>query len=87
MSTMPSKIRGSGKPTETLAIILSFAGLAILYHVGQAIYNAFFGPLSKFPGPPLRALSKIPLIKTMVTGTDNIDYPGQYSPRSLSSFQ
>lgn len=84
---MPSEILGSDKPTEPLTIIITFAGLAILYYVGQAIYNAFFGPLSKFPGPPLRALSRVPLIKTMVTGTDNIDYPGQYSPRSLSSFQ
>jgi len=55
----------------------SFARLAITFTVliatsyyGRTLYDAFLGPLSKFPGPKLRALSKVPGLYTTITGRD-----------------
>lgn len=61
------------------------AGIAavVVYVIGSLFYNAHFGPLSKFPGPPLRAWTKIPAILTLVKGNDNVDIPklhAQYGP-------
>ncbi|RYP50574.1 hypothetical protein DL769_010934 [Monosporascus sp. CRB-8-3] len=43
-----------------LASIFLVVVLAVCYVVGRAIYNAFFHPLAKFPGPKLWATSRIP---------------------------
>ncbi|KAK5120491.1 hypothetical protein LTR85_006146 [Meristemomyces frigidus] len=83
MSAMDSQITGIVKPKGAFTIALAIGVLAALYYLGQAIYNAFFGPLSKIPGPPLRALTKIPQITTMMTGRDNTVYPAlheKYGP-------
>ncbi|CAI6234808.1 unnamed protein product [Periconia digitata] len=55
----------------------SFARLAITLTVlvattyyGRVLYDAFLGPLSKFPGPKLRALSKVPGLYTTIIGRD-----------------
>jgi len=67
MSNFDLHISGLIKPTtDTSTIAVSFAGLAILYYLGQKIYDVYFGPLSKFPGPPLRAWTKIPSIQNIV---------------------
>lgn len=39
-----------------LAIIILL--LSVLYIAGQIIYNYYFHPLAKFPGPPLAALTR-----------------------------
>lgn len=78
MSTFDSSISGFVKPIDTLTVTLYFAGLALLYYVGQTIYSVYFGPLSKFPGPALRAWSKIPQIASVVTGMDGVLIPGRH---------
>lgn len=40
----------------------------ILYLVGFAIYNAWFHPLAKFPGPKFASISAIPLARALVGG-------------------
>ncbi|KAF5490301.1 Cytochrome P450 monooxygenase hmp1 [Colletotrichum fructicola] len=50
---------------------------------GEDSECAFFGPLSKFPGPKYRAFSNIFEIWSIVNGTDNIDRPAlhrKYGP-------
>lgn len=38
------------------------------YPVTQIIYNLYFHPLSKFPGPKLWAASRLPFIYNLLTG-------------------
>ncbi|KAK3716388.1 hypothetical protein LTR37_006538 [Vermiconidia calcicola] len=55
-------------------ISLSFLSLSIAYVFASAIYNAFFSPLSKFPGPKLWSISKIPRTLVMVSGNEGQGY-------------
>lgn len=71
------------RPDNALHICVSFATLYILYHTTLTIYTAYFGPLSNFPGPKSRALSRIPRIITLIKGTEALDFPElhrQYGP-------
>ncbi|KAL8953132.1 MAG: hypothetical protein Q9222_001015 [Ikaeria aurantiellina] len=54
---------------QSLALRIA-ATLAILltYPICQAVYNLFFHPLAKFPGPKLWAASRLPFIFCMLTG-------------------
>lgn len=55
----------------------------VVYKIVATVYSAFFGPLSKFPGPKYRACSNIFEIRSLVSGTDNIDRPAlhrKYGP-------
>ena len=54
---------------------VTFTAAAAIYYLGKAIYDVYFGPLSKFPGPKINAWSKIPSILTLVRGNDNVDIP------------
>lgn len=66
-------------PSDTASIVLSFAVLSVIYVIGSSIYDAYFGPLSKFPGPKLRAISILPAIVTNHFGNDNIDIPALHA--------
>jgi len=66
-------------PSDTASIIVSFVVLSIVYYFGSAIYDAYFGPLSVFPGPKLNAISILPAIVTNHTGHDNIDIPALHA--------
>ncbi|KAJ3544836.1 hypothetical protein NM208_g1879 [Fusarium decemcellulare] len=49
-------------------IVLSTLTLVAFYVVGSTIYNVFFHPLARYPGPRLRAATKIPYLAAMWTG-------------------
>jgi cytochrome P450 len=66
-------------PGDTWSILVSFAVLSIVYYFGSVIYDAYFGPLSVFPGPKLNAISILPAIVTNHTGHDNIDIPALHA--------
>ncbi|KAM3420686.1 hypothetical protein BST61_g3940 [Cercospora zeina] len=51
----------------TAGLLLS---LLALYWIGSILYTAFLGPLSKFPGPRLRALSPLPDATAIWSGKD-----------------
>ena len=40
----------------------------LLYVSGTTIYNAYFHPLAKFPGPKLYAISHLPIMVSLLTG-------------------
>ena len=92
-SEVPLPTMGPIDPTLALKISVSFVAIYLFYGLAKQIYVAFLGPLSKFPGPKLRAFSIIPMIRTMQTGNDNINLPALHekygpivrtSPNSLS---
>lgn len=41
---------------------------ALTYQAAQYIYNIYFHPLSKFPGPAVAASSRLPLLHSYITG-------------------
>ncbi|THC98068.1 hypothetical protein EYZ11_002420 [Aspergillus tanneri] len=43
-------------------------GLGILYLIGIIIYNVYFHPLARFPGPKSFAATRIPYIRTILKG-------------------
>jgi cytochrome P450 len=70
---------GKWAPNDTASIVFSFVALYIVYTVGASLYDAFFGPLSKFPGPKLNAISVLPAIFTLYFGTDSTDIPALHA--------
>lgn len=70
-------------PTDAISIFVSFVALAVVYNVVNTIYSAYFGPLSRFPGPKLAALSRIPSALWAVKGTEATVVPAlhqKYGP-------
>lgn len=60
---------------KILSVFVASLFLYLIYQAVESIYNAFFGPLSKFPGPKLRAFSILPELLSSVSGNDNRDRP------------
>ncbi|KAF2215047.1 hypothetical protein CERZMDRAFT_37216 [Cercospora zeae-maydis SCOH1-5] len=58
-------------PSEIARVSGSCILLYILFSLATAFYNAFLGPLRKYPGPPLRALSKLPLLWSTARGNED----------------
>lgn len=53
----------------------------ILYPISTAIYNIYFHPLSRFPGPASHAISRIPYFYRAINGTlpfDMLDFHRRY---------
>ncbi|TKA22228.1 hypothetical protein B0A50_08097 [Salinomyces thailandicus] len=65
--------------TDTWTITITLACAALIYYTAHAAYTAHLSPLSAFPGPRLRAWSKLPALKTMMQGTDNLDLPALHA--------
>lgn len=68
---------------NSLQLFAILAGLAVSYYFLQAFYRAYLGPLSRFPGPRLRAISGLPAIWTTISGADHKDIPAlhrKYGP-------
>lgn len=43
-------------------IIARAGGLFLVYYATYAVYNLYFAPLAKFPGPKLSAISRLPFV-------------------------
>jgi len=66
-------------PNDTFPLVLSLAALSVVYVVASSLYGAYFGPLSKFPGPKLNAISIFPAVVTSYTGQENVYYPALHA--------
>ncbi|KAK1963103.1 cytochrome P450 [Colletotrichum sublineola] len=53
--------------TASLALI-AFASLSLAYVFGTIVYNVYFHPLRKYPGPKLWAASRIPYARHALSG-------------------
>ena len=58
------------QPPAFLKVTLYTITFFIVFSFIKSILNVFYSPLSKFPGPKLWAISKLPLIRTMVSGNE-----------------
>ncbi|KAK3644309.1 hypothetical protein LTR22_015313 [Elasticomyces elasticus] len=56
---------------DGVGIIWSLLVLTIIYYVGKMVWLALFSPLASYPGPSLRAWTKIPAIYTTISGHDH----------------
>ncbi|KAK3317945.1 cytochrome P450 [Apodospora peruviana] len=55
----------SGRPSALRTVLL----LLVCYPIVRAIYNVYFHPLSKIPGPRTWAASRLPFIRSLLKGT------------------
>ncbi|KAF2180794.1 RadP cytochrome P450 epoxidase [Zopfia rhizophila CBS 207.26] len=61
----------SGAAEHPLASFFAIGVFAFLgYRIGIAIYNVYFHPLAKFPGPKIYAASQIPITIKRITGDE-----------------
>ena len=68
-------------PASTLQITDTIQ--LLVFAVGNCVYNLFFHPLRKFPGPILFRASRLPWIKRLIDGTlapDILDLTNKYGP-------
>ena len=82
MAELNSPVHGF-KPHSTISILFSITTLYVLYLLASTIYNAYFATLSKYPGPRLWALSRIPRLRVMVRGDEGrvfADLHARYGP-------
>ncbi|KAI6892544.1 cytochrome P450 [Hortaea werneckii] len=83
MSHIERPISGLLGSLDLYTAAVTFTAATAIYYLGTTIYDVYFGPLSKFPGPKINAWSRIPSILTLVRGDDNVDIPRlhqQYGP-------
>ncbi|KAI5369151.1 putative cytochrome P450 [Septoria linicola] len=83
MSTHDLPHMSSLSSTDALRISGYFIAIYLIYAVLSAIYNAYFGPLSKFPGPLSRKLSRLPELYTLYHGdeaSEHVRLHEQYGP-------
>lgn len=87
---------GPWNPTNGVnlfTILAVFAAAYVAYSFAYSIYDVYLGPLSNYPGPKLRAFSKLPAIRTLATGDEATELPALHAkygpivrvaPRELS---
>lgn len=75
MSSIEAPLTGLLHHTHLLSICLTFVSLYIVSLVASSVYNAYFGPLSHFPGPLSGAFTTWAFIRTTWNGEDNADIP------------
>ncbi len=66
-----------------LRIIIAITSISVVYLIFTSIYDVYFGPLSKVPGPKLRAFSKIPWVIAGIRGKDakiSVELHQKYGP-------
>jgi cytochrome P450 len=61
-------------PVGALQLFVYFISAFLLYLIGNSIYDVYFGPLSKFPGPKLWALTSIPRLVAQAAGNEPHTY-------------
>jgi cytochrome P450 len=62
------------QPGNTVTLLLFVTGSYLAYSLLSTIHNVFFGPLAKYPGPKIRALSNLPKALTLIRGTEATEY-------------
>ncbi|KAL8893989.1 MAG: hypothetical protein Q9207_008560 [Kuettlingeria erythrocarpa] len=55
--------------SSSTLLLSAVLGFSILYLTSIIIYNLYFHPLAKFPGPILWSLARLPYVRAMQTGT------------------
>ncbi|KAL7810678.1 cytochrome P450 [Trichoderma aethiopicum] len=79
-----SDVLGVEPPVKlSLALPLAVVALGFGYFVWTCIYNVFFHPLRKFPGPKLAAISRIPYSRMLLNGVGHrevLDLHIKYGP-------
>lgn len=75
MSSVEVPSSGFLHHADLLSVSLAFLGVYLISLIVPSVYNAYFGPLSQFPGPKSRALTIWPWIQTTWNGADNTDLP------------
>nr|XP_036574774.1 averantin oxidoreductase [Colletotrichum truncatum]KAF6781243.1 averantin oxidoreductase [Colletotrichum truncatum] len=71
------------KPQHVMMLILGALILAAVYHVLFYVYNIYFHPLSKYPGPRLAAATPLWLVSSYFGGktpTDLLELHNKYGP-------
>ncbi|KAL6855679.1 cytochrome P450 [Trichoderma novae-zelandiae] len=69
MLSSPEALLFSLRPELALGLWLVILGL--VYLISIPIYNVWFHPLSKYPGPRLWAATQIPLVRMVFSGTSH----------------
>lgn len=72
-STM-DRVQATADELKQSYMLKLLAGLPVFYLITLAIYRKFFHPLSRFPGPPLAAISSIPLWRLYQKGFPEDDF-------------
>ncbi|KAH8744430.1 cytochrome P450 monooxygenase [Diaporthe sp. PMI_573] len=83
MSFPTQSLLRQGWAVRALSAVAIGCVLYIVYLLGKALYNAFFHPLRKFPGPKTWAASRIPYTLSIVGGRPHrklLDLHNKYGP-------
>ncbi|KAJ0365207.1 hypothetical protein COL26b_012198 [Colletotrichum chrysophilum] len=80
---LPHRENGAGGLSLAVMAPIVTAGSLLAYLLGYAIYQLFFSPLRKFPGPKLWAVSYIPYVRLYISGNGHrkiLKLHQQYGP-------
>lgn len=72
MAILTSELQHSFGVATALQVAVGLFLIYVLITTAQAIHGAYLGPLSKFPGPKLNALSLLPKIYYQLSGSSHL---------------